>query len=74
MESGQEIVVAAFRIEARELSLNEISDTLAVSIDCIGDDCEVGGDGGEVDRSHDLRLSHRRISSGSMSIEPVQLP
>jgi histidinol-phosphate aminotransferase len=74
VESGQEIVVAAFRIEARELSLNEIGDALAVPIDRIGDDCEVGGDGGKVDRSHDFRLGHALTSLCPNITVPVQLP
>ena len=45
-----------FRIEAWEFPLNEIGDALTVPIDGVGNDCEFGGNGGEVDRSHDFTL------------------
>ena len=67
--------MATLGIETREFSLNEIGDALSVPIDSIGDDCEFGGDGGEVDRSHHFTLDcsiNSRDGSGKSSEKSVE--
>ena len=51
-----QIVVAAFWIDPREIVLYESRDTLAVSIECIGDDGKFGCNRGQIDGRHDGTL------------------
>ena len=41
----QEVVVPTFWIEARQITLNQRCDSVAVAVDCVDDDGEFGGDG-----------------------------
>lgn len=44
MESREQIVVSTLRIETGQFALGEIGDSLAVAVECVGDDGEFGGD------------------------------
>ncbi len=68
--------MATLWIAAWEFSLDEVGDTLAVPVDGIGNDCEFGSDGGEVDRSHDFTLGcsiNSHDGSGKSSEKSVEL-
>ena len=52
VKSREQIVMTTLGVEAREIVLDESGDAHPVSIDCIDDDGEFGGDGSQIDGRH----------------------